>query len=184
MSMGCKSLVLCLCVHLQRDARIAALPGWYKRRNSQNAQKFLWRVPKVMWCLWAESPKTVSRTVQTLFNTGGDSPKQCFAPCSRLFWGSRPRGLETPFALSPSVFGHFGYFDTCIRVAGSQCTTTELRSMTSTYADLEKKGLCLCGGGGGQGMGKLCRLSSPWRGPHARVLENAFFGAPKEASAF
>ena len=99
---------------------IATLMAWYKCQNSQNAQKCLRRVLKVLSGLRAESLKRVSRTVQTLFRTGGNSLKQGFAPCKRLFWGSRPGGPKTPFALSLSTFGHFGCFDTCTRPSGSQ----------------------------------------------------------------
>ena len=59
-------------------------------------------------------------TVQTLFRTGGNSPKDCCAPCNRPFSGSHPTGPNTPFALSSSMFGHIGCFDTCTRPAGSQ----------------------------------------------------------------
>ena len=63
---------------------------------------------KVIWGLPAESPKRVSRTVQTLFRTGGNCLKRGFAPCKRLFWESHPGGPKTPFAPSLSTFGHFG----------------------------------------------------------------------------
>ena len=76
------------------------------------------RVLKVIWSFWAESPKRVSRTVQTLFRTGRNTPKHSFAPCKRLFWDSHSGGPKTPFALSLNTFGHFGCFDTCTRPAG------------------------------------------------------------------
>ena len=53
----------------------------------------------------AENPTRVSRTLQTLFRTGGNSLKQGFAPCKRLFWDSCSGGPKTPFALSLSTFG-------------------------------------------------------------------------------
>ena len=37
----------------------------------QNAQRCLRRVPKLIWCLWSESPERVSRTMQTCFAPGG-----------------------------------------------------------------------------------------------------------------
>ena len=74
---------------------------------------------KVIWGLPAESPKRVSRTVQTLFRTGGNCLKRGFAPCKRLFWESHPGGPKTPFAPSLSTFGHFGCFDSCTRVSFS-----------------------------------------------------------------
>ena len=92
---------------------------WYKCQNSQNAQKCIRRVLKVIWGLPAESPKRVSRTVQTLFRTGGNCLKRGFAPCKRLFWESRPGGPKTPFAPSLSTFGHLGCFDSCTRAAES-----------------------------------------------------------------
>ena len=52
-----------------------------------NAQTCVRRVLKVIWCLWVESPKRVSCTVQTLFRTGGNSLKEGFAPCRRLVLG-------------------------------------------------------------------------------------------------
>ena len=98
-----------------------AIPvAWYKCQNSQNVQKCLRRVPKVFSGLRAERPKRVSRTVQTLFRTGGNSLKQGFALCNRLFWGSQPGGPKTLLALSLGTFGHFGCFDTCTRPAESQ----------------------------------------------------------------
>ena len=45
--------------------------AWNKCQNSRNAQKCFRRVLKVIWCPWAQSPKRVSRTVQTLSRTGG-----------------------------------------------------------------------------------------------------------------
>ena len=89
--------------------------GRGKNQNSQNAQKCLRRMLKVIWGLPAESPERVSRTVQTLFRTGGKCPKRGFAPCKRPFWESHPEGLETPFAPSLSTFGHLGCFDSCTR---------------------------------------------------------------------
>ena len=102
------------------DTSLATLMAWCKCQNSQNAQKCLRRVLKVFSGLRAESPKRVSRTVQTLFRTGGNSLKQGFALCNRLFWASRPGGPKTLLALSLSTFAHFGCFDTCTRPAGSQ----------------------------------------------------------------
>ena len=93
---------------------------WYNCQNSQNAQKCLRGVLKVIWGLPAERPKRVSRTVQTLFRTGGNCPKGDFAPCKRLFWESHPGGQKTPFAPSLSTFGHSGCFDSCTRAAESQ----------------------------------------------------------------
>ena len=65
----------------------------------------------------------------SLFRTGGNSLKQCFAPCNRLFRGSHASGPKTPLALSLSIFGHVGCFDTCTRPAGSQ--SWSLRSLFS-----------------------------------------------------
>ena len=57
--------------------------------------------------LRAERPKRVSRTVQTLFRTGGNRLKQGFAPCNRLFWGSQPGGPENTFS---TLLKHFWTF--------------------------------------------------------------------------
>ena len=84
--------------------------GLVKCLNSQNAPKCLRRVLKVIWGLWAKSPKRVSRTVQNLFRTGRNSLKQGFAPCKRLFWDSRSRGPKTPFAPSLKHFWVFWLF--------------------------------------------------------------------------
>ena len=99
---------------------VATPLDWYKCQNIENAHKCLRRVLKVIWSLWAESPKRVSRTVQTLPRTGRNSPKHSFAPCKRLLWDSHSGGPKTPFALSLNTFGHFGCFDTCTRPAGSK----------------------------------------------------------------
>ena len=93
-----------LCFHL------ATPLAWYKCQNSQNAQKCLRRVLKVIWGLWAESPKRVSRTVQALFRTGRNIPKHSFALCKRLFWDSHSGGPKTPFALSLKHFWAFWLF--------------------------------------------------------------------------
>ena len=95
------------------------------------------RVLKVIWSLWAESPKRVSRTVQTLFRTGQNTPKHSFAPCKRLFWDSHSGGLKTPFALSLGTFGRFGCFDTCTRPAGSQN-----KNMTSSSKPMNLRHPC------------------------------------------
>ena len=73
----------------------------------------------MIWSLWAESPKRVSRTVQTLFCTLRNTPKHSFAPCKRLFWDSHSRGPKAPPALSLKHFGRFGCSDTCTRPTGS-----------------------------------------------------------------
>ena len=41
-------------------------------------------MPEVIGCLWAESPKRVSRILQTLLSTVEMSLKQGFAPCKRV----------------------------------------------------------------------------------------------------
>ena len=83
---------------------------WYKCQNSQNAQKCLRRVLKVTWGLPAESPKRVSRTVETLFRTGGNCLKGGSAPCKRLFWEPHPGNPNTPFAPSLKHFWAFWLF--------------------------------------------------------------------------
>ena len=105
---------------------------WYKCQNSQNAQKCLRRVLKVIWGLPAESPKRVSRTVQTLFRTGGNCMKRGFAPCTRLFWECHSGGPKTPFAPSLSTFGHFRCSDSCTRAAESQLFASLPSSHIST----------------------------------------------------
>ena len=72
----------------------------------------------MIWGLWAESPKRVSRTVQTLFRTGGTSLKRGFAPCKRLFSGSHSRGRKTPFAPSPKHSWAFWLFRHLYQASG------------------------------------------------------------------
>ena len=86
---------------------------------------------KVIWGLPAESPKRVSRTVQTLFRTGGNCLKRGFAPCKGLLWESHPGSPKTPFAPSLRTFGHFGCFDSCARAA-------ELQVLSLYFVGLKK----------------------------------------------
>ena len=92
---------------------------WYKCQNSQNAQKCLRRVLKVVWGLPAESTKRVSHRPNPVSHRG-NCLKRGFAPCKRLFWESHSGGPKTPFAPSLSTFGLFGCFDNCTRAAESQ----------------------------------------------------------------
>ena len=80
----------------------------------------------MIWGLWAESPKRVSRTVQTLFRTGGNSLKRGFALCKRLFWDSRSRGQKTPFAPSLKHFWAFWLFRRLYQASG---VATHVKSM-------------------------------------------------------
>ena len=76
----------------------------------------------MIWGLWAESSKSVSRTVQTLFRTGGNSLKRV-SHHARDYFGSLSLSLspEARKHLSHpplSTFGHFGCLGTCTRPAG------------------------------------------------------------------
>ena len=62
---------------------------------------------RVIWCLWAEGPKRVSLTVQTLFHPGGNSLKQG-SHRARDCFGTR--GPKTRFALSLNTFWAFWLF--------------------------------------------------------------------------
>ena len=68
--------------------------------------------------LWPESPKRVSRTVQTLFRTRGNNLKRGFAPCKRLFWDSHSRDPKTPFAPSLKHFWAFWLFRHLYQASG------------------------------------------------------------------
>ena len=50
----------------------------------------------MIWRLWGESRKGVSRTVQTLFRTEGNSLQQGFALCKRLFGALARRTRARP----------------------------------------------------------------------------------------
>ena len=80
------------------------------RVNSQNAQKCSREGANSDLGSSAESPKRVSRTVQTVFRTGGKCPKRGFAPCKRLFGESHFGGPKTPFAPSLQHFWAFWLF--------------------------------------------------------------------------
>ena len=56
----------------------------------------------MIWGLWAESPKRVSGSVQTLFHNEG-TLKQGFALCKRLLGDSHAGGTKTPLAPSFST---------------------------------------------------------------------------------
>ena len=78
------------------------------------------KVLKVIWSLWAKSPKRVSCTARTLFCTGRNTPKHSPAPCKRLFWDSHFGAPKTPCTLSLKHFWTVWLFDNCTRPAGSQ----------------------------------------------------------------
>ena len=70
--------------------RFATPRPWHKCPNRQKAQKRLRRVLNMTWCFWAESARRVFHAMQTVFRTGGNTLKQCFAPCNKLFCGAEP----------------------------------------------------------------------------------------------
>ena len=100
-SLGSISPFTCLQTQALRPRR----PGTSVKTAKMPKSACFRRVPKVIWCLWAESLKRVSRTVQTLRRTGGSSLKQGFALCKGMAWDSHPGGPKTCFALSLSTFG-------------------------------------------------------------------------------
>ena len=103
---------------LTKLVRISGFPSLFLRprwpgtsvKTAKMPRSAKGRVLKVFSGLRSQSPKKVSRTVQTLFLTGQNTPKHTFAPCKRLFWDSRSGGPKTPFALSLKHFWAFWLF--------------------------------------------------------------------------
>ena len=88
-------------------------------QNSQNAQEWLRRVLKVIWCLWAERvPKESLAPCKPCFAPGETAQTSASHRATDCFGALTPEARK--HALSLSNFGRFASFDTCDRPSGSQ----------------------------------------------------------------